>query len=357
MNANEREWNTVFVRKGTLLRRMGCKLAITMLLGLAGVVCALRLFAGQSETGETKVQVLFQGVGETQSAPHGKGNVYAPEILFENGVYRMWFGGQGKDGHDRIHLAESPDGQIWTQKGVVLDRGEDNHVNDPSVVHVGGVYFLYYTRAHVDISDVIDVATSDDGVHWIKRGTALLPGKKGQWDSLLVGRPSVIYDEGVFKMWYDGRKDLPPDSPDRNAPKSALSQRYVGYAESQDGLRWRRITTKPVYADDAGGVHVQRVGTHYVMVYESGAGIKLADSPDGLHWQSRGLWLPKSGTDADRYGCLTPFLFLYSGGQAGYVYFGAASAPTWDANSMARVPLTKAQIGQLLQPSPTPDTK
>ena len=83
----------------------------------------------------------------------------------------------------------------------------------------------------------------------------------------------------------------------------------------------------------------------------------MADSPDGLRWQSRALWLPKSGTDVDRYGCLTPFLFLYSGGQTGYVYFGAASAPTWDANSMARVPLTKAQMNQILQPSPTPDIK
>jgi hypothetical protein len=355
MNANKREWAAACVRIWMLLcRRRVCLTGTVLLLWLAGTALSSRLFAYQSEA---RIQVLFQGVGDTQSAPHGKGNVYAPEILFENGIYRMWFGGQGKDGHDRIHLAESPDGQAWTQKGVVLDRGEDNHVNDPSVVHIGSAYWLYYTRARIDISDVIDVATSDDGVHWTKRGTALMPGKKGQWDALLVGRPSVIYDEGVFKMWYDGRKDLPLNAPDKNAPKSATSQRYVGYAESRDGLHWRRVQTKPVYADDAGGIHVQRVGQHYVMVYESGAGLKLADSPDGIHWQSRGLWMPKSGTDADRYGCLTPFLFLFSGGQTGYVYFGAASAPTWDANSMARAPLTKTQIDQTLQLSPTPDAK
>ena len=47
----------------------------------------------------------------------------------------------------------------------------------------------------------------------------------------------MIYDEGVFKMWYDGRKDLPLNAPDKNAPKAALSQRYVGYAELQDGLQ------------------------------------------------------------------------------------------------------------------------
>ena len=51
----------------------------------------------------------------------------------------MWYGGQGRDGHDRIHLAESDDGVNWVRRGVVLDNGEANHVNDPSVVKVGNV--------------------------------------------------------------------------------------------------------------------------------------------------------------------------------------------------------------------------
>ncbi len=33
----------------------------------------------------------------------------------------MWFGGQGRDGHDRIHLDVSADGAQWEQRGVVLE--------------------------------------------------------------------------------------------------------------------------------------------------------------------------------------------------------------------------------------------
>src|SRR5688500_2809254 len=55
--------------------------------------------------------VLLRGEGEAEeAAPHGRGNVYAPDVLVEGGVYRMWYGAQGRDGHDRILYAESRDG-------------------------------------------------------------------------------------------------------------------------------------------------------------------------------------------------------------------------------------------------------
>src|SRR6202042_1907363 len=82
--------------------------------------------------------VILAGQTVTELAPHGEGNVYAPEVLIDGGLYRMWYGGQGKDGHDRIHLAESKDGRTWTRRGVVIDHGEANHVNDPSIVKVDG---------------------------------------------------------------------------------------------------------------------------------------------------------------------------------------------------------------------------
>ncbi len=43
----------------------------------------------------------------------GEGNVYAPDVHREGDLYRMWYGGQGRDGHDRVLLAESDDGLTW----------------------------------------------------------------------------------------------------------------------------------------------------------------------------------------------------------------------------------------------------
>src|SRR3954452_23061875 len=90
---------------------------------LAGLILAAgswsSMAGGRAE--DLALRPLLHGVGRTEAAPHGEGNVYAPDVLLDAGLYRMWYGGQGRDGHDRIHLAESGDGVTWARRGVVLD--------------------------------------------------------------------------------------------------------------------------------------------------------------------------------------------------------------------------------------------
>ena len=141
---------------------------------------------------------------------------------------------------------------------------------------------MYYTRAARGIIDEIALATSTDGVRWEPKGVVLRPGKPviGQFP-LLVGRPSVIHEAGLFKLWYDGRKDLHPGALAEGAPTSTDSHRYVGYATSRDGIRWNKHPGNPVFANDAGGVDVKPLGGGYVMAYESHEGTRLAVSTDG----------------------------------------------------------------------------
>ena len=308
---------------------------------LAGLAC---LTAATHAVGAAP-EVVLDPTGDLQAAPHGGGNAYAPEILVVNGVYRMWYGAQGRDGHDRILLAESPDGLAWETKGVALDHGSANHVNDPSVVKVGDTFFMYYTRAPVDVRDEIALATSADGVTWQEQGTVLGPGVDGAWDSLLVGRPSVLHEDGRFRMWYDGRRDLPVGAPAEGVPKSDRSVRAVGYAESVDGLTWIRPQAEPVFGEDAGGVHVVRVGGTLVMTFESREGTRLATSPDGLTWQSQGLLVDRSGADVDRFGHVTPFLLVEP--ESISLFAGAASSASWDHNRIVRVPLSAPQRQRL----------
>jgi hypothetical protein len=297
--------------------------------------------------------VVLDPTGDLQAAPHGGGNAYAPEIFVEDGVYRMWYGAQGRDGHDRILLAESPDSLVWEPKGVVVDHGDANHVNDPSVVKVGDTFFMYYTRAPVDVRDEIALVTSKDGRLWQEQGTVFRPGADGAWDSLLVGRPSVVHEDGRFRMWYDGRRDLPVGAPAEGVPKSDRSVRAVGYAESIDGLTWTRSQAEPVFGEDAGGVHVARIGDTLVMTAESREGTRLATSPDGLAWQSQGLLVDRSGADVDSFGHVTPFLLVEPERVA--LFVGAASSGSWDHNRIVRVPLSEAQqrlVGRAGPPSP-----
>ncbi len=278
---------------------------------------------------------LLVGERESEKAPHGLGNVYAPDVLLEDGLYRMWYGGQGRDGHDRIHYAESKDGRAWERRGVAIDVEGENHVNDPSVVKVDGTYYLYYTRAVGGVVDEIALATSPDGLRWEKRGVVLGPGKPGEWDSLLVGRPSVLHEGGQFRIWYDGRKDLPPGPLAQGVPTSRDSHRAVGLATSKDGLNWTKHAGNPVFEEDAGGVDVERSGDGYLMVYESGEGTRAANSRDGIAWRAPRLAVPRSGGKLDAAGHVTPALLAGSG----WLYFGAAPASTWNQNTIARVKL------------------
>ena len=102
------------------------------------VVLFLSLFGAGLTDSDVRPELLLGGELATEVAPHGEGNVYAPDVHVDGNRYRMWYGGQGRDGHDRIHLAESEDGTKWVRRGVVLEDGTANHVNDPSVVRVGG---------------------------------------------------------------------------------------------------------------------------------------------------------------------------------------------------------------------------
>lgn len=73
--------------------------------------------------------VLLTGTGENEIAPHGEGNIYAPSVLIDGHLWKMWYGGQGKYGHDRISYAESTDGRKWNRVGVVLEDKTANHIN------------------------------------------------------------------------------------------------------------------------------------------------------------------------------------------------------------------------------------
>ncbi|MDB6031367.1 MAG: hypothetical protein JWM16_1705 [Verrucomicrobiales bacterium] len=279
-------------------------------------------------------RILFRGEAITELAPHGTGNIYAPSVVLEGDLWRMWYGGQGKDGHDRIHYAESRNsGRSWTKCGLALENGSANHVNDPSVLRVDGKWFMFYTVAEQGTEDAIALATSSDGLKWEKKGVVLQPGPKGSWDSRLLGRPSVLHENGQFRMWYDGQ----PTKEDRPAAKLE-GARAVGLATSPDGVHWQRHSANPVFQQGAGAVDVARVEKGYLLLYEGHTGVGAAVSGDGVVWKVRGLVTHLSGSDSDRYGQVTPH--LVHAGNAWQIFFGAANRKTWDGNIMAVISLS-----------------
>ena len=143
--------------------------------------------------------------------------VYCPTVLFDDGIYKMWYtyldGDGDGDGAMVILYATSADGLSWTKhpENPVLrssENWEHRNVLYPFVLKRGGLYEMYYTTFG-EICE-IGLALSEDGVHWQKGDSPILsPDPESAWESIYCSNASVLVEpEGRDKMYYASRIDL-----------------------------------------------------------------------------------------------------------------------------------------------------
>ncbi len=78
------------------------------------------------------------------------------------------------------------------------------------------------------------VAFSDDGINWSFPKSTLSPDSGSGWEDA-INRNCVLKTGNRFKMWYTGQ---------------AHGNSYIGYAESDDGLEFHRVTDSPVLSPE-----------------------------------------------------------------------------------------------------------
>jgi predicted GH43/DUF377 family glycosyl hydrolase len=113
----------------------------------------------------------------------------------------------------RIALARSRDGLTWSKHPrAVLDPGprgswDERGVADPCVVRFGGVFYLFYLGQDRARRQRLGVARSTDGIVWTKlRANPLLElGEAGAFDENGLGEPAVWFSNGSYWMLYTGR--------------------------------------------------------------------------------------------------------------------------------------------------------
>ncbi|HZS07220.1 MAG TPA: hypothetical protein VFD58_20455 [Blastocatellia bacterium] len=101
-----------------------------------------------------------------------------------------------------------------------------------TVIVEDGIFRAWYVSAlrWIDIdkvkypSYVIRLAVSTDGIHWSRTNPVCIDFETE--DEFGFGRPWVIKDGGVYRMWYSIRSTIRPYR--------------LGYAESENGLEWVR---------------------------------------------------------------------------------------------------------------------
>jgi len=218
-----------------------------------------------------------------------------PAVLYEDGVYKMWFTGCDDDGLSRIYYATSPDGVNWTvTEDAVLEVGageswDKSGLKAPTVVKVDGVYHMYFAGHYQpDTIYLLGHATSADGVNWNKDpvNPILSPGQEGECDYYGLSDPTVLYEDGLFKLWYQAE----------SIDEQGYLRLQLALATSSDGSLFSKHPQNPLFAVDegvgCGGPNVIITeGKYWLFFAEYANGfpylvgpISVASSSDGVDW-------------------------------------------------------------------------
>ena len=128
------------------------------------------------------------------------------DVRKEDSTYWMWYSAGDANG-TRIGVATSEDGLEWvkdTANPVLspLLTSEQPHVLQPCVVKVGQLYYMFYLGGQYSNRSVF-FAYSTDRLHWTRGSSSpVLTGGSQSWEGTTIGGIYVIYMAGQFRMWY-----------------------------------------------------------------------------------------------------------------------------------------------------------
>ena len=200
-----------------------------------------------------------------------------------------------------IPAAGHDNGWVKLGKGPVLGGPELGTCFDVNVIPDGSAkYNMYFSWRP---KKAIALSRSEDGIDWTEPKIVLEYDETSGWEDNL-NRSCTIFWNGKYHMWYTGQ---------------ARDYSKIGYAVSDDGERFTRVTTDPVLEplynyegysvmnpyvirDDEKGIF--RMWYACGETYEPNM-IAYAESVDGIHWERSPLnpiFVHGVGWEQDRIG-------------------------------------------------------
>jgi len=141
-----------------------------------------------------------------------------PCVIFDNNIYRMWYGSNlcwGEAQHEMAHVikyAESIDGIHWNRTNDVhipfIHDGE-YAISKPCVLRFSDGYKMWYSFRASELSDKyrIGMAISNDGYTWLRKDdeSGIDVSNEG-WDSMSIEYPNVFKYRDDLYMLYNGNE-------------------------------------------------------------------------------------------------------------------------------------------------------
>lgn len=201
-------------------------------------------------------------------------------ILFENGLYKMWYTGYNPKKSEKKFLgyATSKDGIEWARHpGNPIFK--EKWTEDMFVIKNKGEYFMYAEGEN----DIAHLLTSRDGIHWIEKGDLTIKKTNGEIIPGPYGTPTVWIENGKWYLFYERNDE------------------GIWLAESKDHKTWTNVQDSPVIRKgpekyDAGAVAANQVVKYkdrYFLYYHASSRpmatavewtSNVAVSTDLIHW-------------------------------------------------------------------------
>ena len=185
------------------------------------------------------------GLGKIGTFDDSGANV-SSVIRFEDKIYMYYIGwNPSTTVHTRnsIGLAVSEDNGLTFHRlydGPILDRNtiEPYYTGAVDVIKEKNIWKIYYTSGSEwkiindkpEIFYHIKYATSHNGIDWIREDKSCIPPNH---EFEATARPCVIKTDNLYRMWFS-KRDI------RNFRQDKQYSYRAGYAESIDGIDWRR---------------------------------------------------------------------------------------------------------------------
>ena len=175
------------------------------------------------------------------------GTVFDGYVWMDGGRFRMDFSWRGQKA---CAVTFSDDGIHWETPIMTLtcdpSTGWEDDLNRNCVLKIDGIYKMWYTGQARGYS-FIGYAESKDGIHFdrMSREPVMIP--ELPWEKESVMNPCVLYENGIYRMWYSAGETYEPN--------------VNAYAESKDGIVWQKSRINPIFTCNRANKYEQdRVG-------------------------------------------------------------------------------------------------
>lgn len=276
-----------------------------------------------------------------------------PVPLWSGGQLHLYVTGRNRDGcgqvgRCRVELSGStPVVTVETPTPLVAvgPRGafDDRGASASAAVEHEGRIFLYYTGWSLGVTVpfyvFLGLAISDDGGREFRKVSRAPILERTDDDPFMTGHPAVLLDNGLWRMWYVSCSGW------RVVDGAPRHDYHIRYAESSDGVHWRRegrvcidYSSPDEYA--IARPWVVRDGNRYRMWYSHrGLAYRIgyAESTDGLTWDRQddraGIDVSAEGWDSEmvEYPCVISAhgreWMFYNGNGFGRTGIGCATRP------------------------------